>query len=101
MRWPQPRKVTAQAAISAVGTPPGGTIGPGRELGSEVGFSRYMRSGKRYGIGMPFAIYESGYPVFVGSWAPVFFMDDITELEVGVRSWYGWVTGGATVRLWD
>jgi hypothetical protein len=87
LRWPQRKRVTAQAAISGIGPALDKTY---PLSGSEIGFSQYVRSGKRHYV-------TAEAPDF----APVFFMDDINELEVTVSSWSGWITGGATVRLWD
>ena len=84
LRWSSPAKVRAQAAITSMGGSEGNR--------GEIGFSAYVQSGQYHTI---------GNDRFYTSWAPVFFMDDVTQLDIGARSDDGFVWGGATIMFWS
>ena len=77
-RWPSGVKIKAQAAVTGFGT--------GGDAWFRFGFSSYVRSGHHETLRLP---------------VPVFFMDDVTELEISATTNEGWVNGGATGLLWE
>jgi hypothetical protein len=81
LRWNRPVNVKGQAALS----------GLGQDAICAIGFSAYVQSGQYHTIGS----------MDRGNWMPVFFMDDVTQLDISARSLQGWMRGGATLMLWD
>jgi hypothetical protein len=76
-RFPRGVNITAQAAINGIG----GSEPPY----AQVGFTGYVQSGQHK----------------VAPHVPVFFMDDVTELEINAFGFQCWVDAGACGYLWD
>ena len=73
-RFPQGVNLTSQMAINGVGGASGA-----------IGVSSYVQAGQYYQANSP----------------AVFFMDNVTEVEITAWAVNGWLSGGACGYLWD
>jgi hypothetical protein len=76
-RFPRGLNITAQAGINGLGTA-GGYYG-------QLGVTDYVQSGQYH----------------TTSYAAVFFMHDVTEVEISAWSFDGWIGGGACAYVWE
>jgi hypothetical protein len=74
-RWPQGVNLTSQIAMNGAGGASGA-----------IGVSSYVQSGQYQQVNPP---------------AAVFFMDNVTEVEISIWAANGWMSGSACGYLWD